>query len=455
MRRRLALAAVALTTTVLLAFCIPIARLIRDIARDQAIAVAERDVERVVGALSVTVDPSEVDPVLQSTEAGADGRLGIVFADGSTLGEVGAAADAIELARVSPTAFTVGSDGDIVLVAPVELGDGVAVVSVVVPAAEVTRGVTAGWTILGGVAVVLLLVGVAMADRLARSVTRPAVALADAARRVADGDLSVVVEPSGPPELARAATGFNDLTGRLSDLVTHERQAVADLAHRLRTPVAAMRLDVEGVDDPATRERLAADVTELERSVDTVIREARHPISRAVTPRCDLVEVTGDRVAFWAALAEDQGRPWSADLADTALVVGMPRTELEAVVDALLDNVFTHTPVGAAFEVRVRQVGPNRARLEVRDHGPGFGGWRPGATTATATTVGRTGLGVDITARAAEAAGGTLELFDDDGAVAAVELPLVADGAPVPPADRRRHRLADGEPDQFPSSTTC
>ena len=86
------LAAVAMTTTVVLAFCIPLARLVRDIARDQAIGLAERDAERVTGALAVTVGRERVASVIAGTEAGGEGRLGIVFPDGSTIGAAAGAA---------------------------------------------------------------------------------------------------------------------------------------------------------------------------------------------------------------------------------------------------------------------------------------------------------------------------------------------------------------------------
>lgn len=250
MRRWLVLAAVAITASIVLAFCIPMARLVRDIARDQAIAAAERDVERVTGALWVTVDAGDVDAAIAGTDAGDARRLGVSFANGSSRGTVVASGDEIELGRASTGALTVEADDGVLLLAPVELADGVAVISVLVPAGELDRGVAEAWAILAGVAALLLVLAVVAADRLSRSVTVPAVALADASRRVADGDLLVRVVPAGPPELVRAAAGFNDLAGRLADLIEGERREVADLAHRLRTPLAATRLDVEGVDDP-------------------------------------------------------------------------------------------------------------------------------------------------------------------------------------------------------------
>lgn len=436
MRRRLILAAVAVTATIVIAFCVPLARLVSDIARDQAIAAAERDIERVAGALAVTTRHDRLTAVIASTKAGDERRLGVVLPDGSTLGVVGGGSDDIALARVSPSAFTVSVGDGIVLLTPVELADGVAVLRVWIPASEVERGVPAAWVILAGVAVVLLIVGVVIADRFASSITRPSIALAEASRRVADGDLAVRVTPSGPPELELAARGFNDLTGRLAELVSSERQGVADLAHRLRTPLAAMRLDVEAVGEEAGRERLLGDVTALEQAVDTVIREARRPIRQAMAPVSDLAGVVRDRVAFWSALADEQSRPLTTDIPRGVVSVGVPREELAAVIDALLDNVFTHTPAGTGFSVAVATAGSSAARLTVSDEGPGHRASAPSGTSA-----GRTGLGLDIARRAAEAGGGSLEVNGDHGFVVVLRLPLVTPDAAGPPVDHRRPHL--------------
>ncbi len=58
-------------------------------------------------------------------------------------------------------------------------------------------------------------------------------------------------------------------------------------------------------------------------------------------------------MAFWSVLAEDTGRTVELDLAPGPLPVAVPADELAAAVDALLGNVFAHTPDGTAFAVRL------------------------------------------------------------------------------------------------------
>src|SRR5690606_34259081 len=66
---------------------------------------------------------------------------------------------------------------------------------------------------------------------------------------------------------------------------------------------------------------------------------------------CDAAQVLRDRIAFWSALAEDEGRNCELIGADRPAPVPLPAAELEAAVDALLGNIFRHTPEGTDFAV--------------------------------------------------------------------------------------------------------
>ena len=97
------------------------------------------------------------------------------------------------------------------------------------------------------------------------------------------------------------------------------------------------------------------------------------------------------------------------DVAPGPLPVAVGRADLEALVDALLGNVFAHTPDGTAFAVRLGPRSGGGARLLVADAGPGL---RVGADVLRrgASGGGSTGLGLDIARRTAEQAGGGLTL---------------------------------------------
>ena len=217
---------------------------------------------------------------------------------------------------------------------------------------------------------------------------------------------------SGPPSTRSA--------DRIDELLVAERESVADLSHRLRTPLTALRLDAEALRDPAEAGRLGADVAAVERTVDEVIRGARRAVREGGRAGCDAVAVVADRTAFWAVLAEDQGRPWQVTLPAEQQPVRLTAADLGAAVDALLGNVFAHTPETAAVEVRVGRE-DDVVAVEVADRGPGL----PSEAQARGHSgAGSTGLGLDIARRTAEASGGRLRVEDRPGGGARITLLL-------------------------------
>jgi signal transduction histidine kinase len=104
-------------------------------------------------------------------------------------------------------------------------------------------------------------------------------------------------------------------------------------------------------------ERLLTDVSSVERTVSGIIQEARRPSNDGVRAACDAAEVIADRAAFWLPLAEDQDRLMTLELAPGPVPVRVSRDDLAACADILLENVFAHTPEGAAFTIRLGRRG--------------------------------------------------------------------------------------------------
>lgn len=412
---------------VALAFLIPLAVLVRTLARDRALNAAEVEAQSLAPALALTRDPAALEAAVQATTAGAEGRLVIFLPDGERVGtpspdipaDIGE--ENLALARQG-RAFSASAPGGAVVLVPVALArTEVAVVRVFVPESQLNRGVVSAWAVEVAVGAALVALAVFLADRMARTIVRPVGALAEAARQLGEGDLSVRIQPEGPPEIVQAAVAFNFLGRRVGELLAAEREFVADLSHRLRTPLTALRLDVDAVADGEEARRLSEDVEELERAVDAVIRQARRPVHSDVGPLADPGTVARARVAFWAPLAEDQGRPWSLRAEQETGAVAVPAEELEAALDALLGNVFLHTPEGTAYRVIVTRRPDGGARLTVEDDGPGLSA---DLVARGASSAGSTGLGLDIARRTAEAAGGTMEIASGRGGGARIVLEL-------------------------------
>ena len=196
------------------------------------------------------------------------------------------------------------------------------VVDVFVTDAELTQGVFSAWVLLGVLGLVLVLAAVLVADRLGISLIRPIKGLATAAHRMSEGNLEARVEPSEPEEIRDVGEAFNQLANRLDQLLMEERESVADLSHRLRTPMASLRLQVEKVGDIEDRGRVLAQVDRLEQSIDQLIVAARSGPGSELG-RCVLDVVVEDRAAFWRVLAEEQGRALCVDTGAPGVVLGV------------------------------------------------------------------------------------------------------------------------------------
>jgi signal transduction histidine kinase len=224
--------------------------------------------------------------------------------------------------------------------------------------------------------------------------------------RLARGDLSARATVAGPPEVRRVGTGLNHLAARIGELLAHERETVADLSHRLRTPLTALRIDTESLHDPGERAQLLADVSAVEGTVSQIIHDARRPAAAGDAAVCEAGRVVAERAAFWRPLAEDAERLMTIDVAAGQIPVQVSREDLATCTDILLENVFTHTPDGAGCVIRLSHRQPGGAWLVVADDGPGFPQADP--TERGRSSIGSTGLGLDIARRIAESSGGTL-----------------------------------------------
>jgi signal transduction histidine kinase len=427
MRRLLVRYGLAMTSVVLVAFLVPLGLLARSLAQDAALDRARQDAQSVaVFAGGSTEDRTRLEAEVLRVNGGVDGtgrRTTVFLPDGAVVGEAGEPTAATELASLG-RAFVARADGGMEVVLPVAGASGTSVVRTFVPDAELSRGVARAWAVLLAVGAVLL-AGTALAgDRLAARLSRSVLDLSGVADRLGAGDLAARVEPSGPPEVASVGRVLNGLGARVARLLAAERELVADLSHRLRTPMTALRLDVELLADPRERARLTDHVDELVRAVDTVVRSARDPERETPAAVCDAAGVVRDRARFWGVLAVEQGRPLHTDVPESPVPIALPDGELGAALDVLVDNVFSHTPTGTGFTLSVDGGGApgGPVRIEVADDGPGFD---PRLVERGRSGAGSTGLGLDVARRAAQDAGGRLvvEARDGGGVRVVLEVP--------------------------------
>ena len=411
MRRRLAIVSAAVTAMVVLAFVVPLAGLVRSLARDRVLVTAEREAQTQAQALGVVLPATGVEGARVLVGSGSlpnDEKLSVALPDRTMLGTA-VPFDENFARSAAGEAFRQEVAGGEAIFVPVFLADepSAAVVRVFVPEEELTRNVGASWAVLGALGVALVGLAALVADRLARSIVEPVQVLSAAAHQMGEGELDVTVEPAGPPEVIEVGHAFNRLGARVRQLISQERESVADLSHRLRTPMTALRLNAEAVSDAELSARLSDDLDDLERTVDHVIHEARRQVREGPGIVADLGEIVRERVEFWGALAEDQGRRWSSRIAPGPVLTIGHAADISAALDALVGNILAHTPDGTPYAVELSRL-DDFAILTVEDEGPGFtdAGW----VDRGASSSGSTGLGLDIVRRTAEASGGDLTI---------------------------------------------
>ena len=405
MRSRLVLLTVAVTAMVVVAFSLPLALLVRDLAADRAVTDAEREGNALARTLTVVglVDDATIEALVLGV--GDDLELAVVTADGVVIG------DSFELSAAAVESFEgrsllVEENGGVAAYTPVVgLQQPTSIRSWVGPS-RLRRNVAVSWTVI--VALGFLLIGLAalLADRLGRTLVHPVKALASAAELMAQGDLEVAVDPAGPAELVAVGRAFNGLASGMRRLLVAERESVADISHRLRTPLTALRLNAEALE---RSEIVMADIERVEMTVDAIIEDARRPIRDAVEQPADLVEAVVARVSFWEPLAIDQQRELVVEVPGAAVLVAATDQDVVSVVDALFENAVAHTAEGSSLSVEVFVDG----RLVVADRGLGF--VDQGLVSRGVSGADGTGLGLEIVRRTAEAAGGSLAIRSRQG----------------------------------------
>lgn len=427
MRARINYLTAGVTLLVVIAFVVPLGFLVTQ----QADQRGRLEAERTARTLAAVIVPAAIGAEGDLEPGDISGLIGpvpegsvIILPDGQSLGPGqpdNALIDEVRSARSALSAYR--DDGGFGIAIPVVTGGGTTVVYSSVPHTSLNRGVARAWALLGLLGVGLVGAALFASDRLGRGVVGPSQRIAGAAERLGKGELETRVAEEGPEELVAIAVAFNQLAGRIRGLLAEEREGVADLSHRLRTPLAALRLQVEQMSPSGERESLIESVDRLRHAVDELISEARRtPEERS--PNCDVIAVVKARLDFWRVLSDEQARSLHVDIADAPAPVSVPESEVSAAFDALVGNVFSHTDPGVGFGVIVRIL-DGTVEVEVADSGGGFGdGFDP--LERGSSGAGSSGLGLDIVRRLARDAFGTVRIGSSHsgGARVVLQLPL-------------------------------
>lgn len=304
------------------------------------------------------------------------------------------------------------------------------------------RPVAWRWILLAALAALLAALGAAW--WVTRQLTRPVSSLTEAARAFAAGDRETVVRERGVGELGELADAFEGAVAAVRRAESARSRMAADVAHELRTPLAALQAGLEELRDGLAR----PDAEALARLHDQALRVGRvvddldalfaaEGASRAVRrDAVDLGAVVGEELEARAAHLRAAGLEVTLDAGRRVAVQG-DAERLHQVVGNLLQNCARHCRPGDRVAVRVDTDG-DAGRLAVSDTGPGIAAadlphvfdrfWRGADQRGTPGT----GLGLAVVRSLVTAHGGEVAVESDGGSgtTVTVRLPLSSGAGP-------------------------
>ncbi|MGQ0532571.1 MAG: histidine kinase dimerization/phospho-acceptor domain-containing protein, partial [Caulobacteraceae bacterium] len=220
----------------------------------------------------------------------------------------------------------------------------------------------APFSVLAGALVSIVIVGIGAA-LISRQIGRPLADLANAARALGLGQTNVAAPVSGPEDVRRASTAFNAMAERLGRQLDRQRQMLGALSHDLRTPITAIRLRAELIEDESERQRLLASVAEMETLTEQALALARAGASQEARVNVDLAEI----VRTLCGELADMGVNIRAD-ANEPLICECRPSEIARALRNLAENAAKHGG-GGVMRAYCNEAG--EAVVEVTDEGPG------------------------------------------------------------------------------------
>ena len=192
-------------------------------------------------------------------------------------------------------------------------------------------------------------------------------------------DLRPVPERQAPEEVRPLVRELNNLLARLAGSIEAQQRFVADAAHQLRTPLAALQAQVEAARRQQVPAELASTLDQLVAATRRTAHLARQLLTlAAVEPAAerpfsaesvDLSQLLQESVAEWVTRADAKRVDLGFELG-AAPVSGEPLL-LRELAENLVENALRYAPAGSDVTLRTGRRG-DIAFLEVEDNGPGI-----------------------------------------------------------------------------------
>ena len=288
----------------------------------------------------------------------------------------------------------------------------------------------------GGGGAALFILGLLFIGRSVRRMAGPIGEVMEAADRVADGDYSARVAARGPGEVRRLGRSFNEMTARLQASDDQRRRLLADVTHELRTPLAVIRGNLEGIVDgvyAADEEHISMVLEEtrvMARLLDDlqILSTADAGALGLNREPTDLGALADEVVAAFAPRAAAADVALSATSGSLAEISVDP-LRIRQVLENLVANALRHTPAGGTVTIRLSEH-EGRLVVAVSDTGSGIPPEQLDSIFdryARSADSGGSGLGLAIAKSLVEAHGGSIQAENAAGHGATIRLLLPQD----------------------------
>ena len=236
-------------------------------------------------------------------------------------------------------------DQDAVFLGTIEMSNGPAY------GREIIRSVAVGWAIAGGAAVLL---AASAGILISRRFSTPLESLAQTALQMAAGDLTVRSKIERRDEFGVLADTFNQMVTSIETKVATLRLFVADAAHGLHTPLTALRLNLELVEDPQIP-RAIEKVNQMEQLTSSLLNLSKLEALNVETQfeEFDLIALVNSLSEPYASRAEQAGLDFVFEIFGENLVIYGDVGQVRTLIGNLLENAIKFTPEGGMVQLEL------------------------------------------------------------------------------------------------------
>ena len=197
----------------------------------------------------------------------------------------------------------------------------------------------------------------------ARRISRPLRSLTGAVRDFSDGNIAAAVPIEGPRDVASLIEAFNAMRVRIAAMLGEKDHMLGAIGHDLRTPLAALRIHAENVENETERARMIETITDMTETLDDILSLARIGRPSTQSEPLDLTSLVDSAIEDF----RDIGAPVALEDSDKIIVDGRANL-LKRAIRNLIDNGIRY---GEIVAVRVRRI-DDMAIVEIDDEGPGI-----------------------------------------------------------------------------------